>query len=98
MTTEVRRNSRSTSTSGSADSTGRLTFVTLPLTSTRRDQQAPYWDHIFEEIGFRPNGPAHVFTIDLESAAYVTFTDDGTMKRLHWPGSGEWAVTKHRGG
>jgi len=59
------------------------------------DQQAPYWDHIFEEIGFRPDGPAHVFTIDIESAAYVTFTGDGTMKRLRWPGDGEWIVTRH---
>ena len=59
------------------------------------DQQAPYWDHIFEEIGFRPDGPAHVFTIDIESAAYVTFTGDGTMKRLRWPGGGEWIVTRH---
>ena len=59
------------------------------------DQQAPYWDHIFEEIGFRPDGPAHVFTIDIESAAYVTFTGDGTMKRLQWPGDGEWIVTRH---
>ena len=59
------------------------------------DQQAPYWDHIFEEIGFRPDGPAHVFAIDIESAAYVTFTGDGTMKRLQWPGDGEWIVTRH---
>lgn len=59
------------------------------------DQQPPYWDHIYEEIGFRPDGPAHVFTIDLESAAYVTFREGEGMKRLQWPGNGEWVVTRH---
>lgn len=57
--------------------------------------QAPYWDHIYEEIGFRPGGPAHVFTIDLESAAYLVFREDEGMKSLLWPGDGQWKVTKH---
>jgi hypothetical protein len=53
----------------------------------------PYWQHIFAEIGWRPEGPAHVFTIDIESAAYVKFAGDGTMRRLTWPGLQEWVVT-----
>lgn len=60
------------------------------------EKQGPYWDHIFEEIGFRPNGPAHVFTIDLETAAYLVFREGEGMKRLQWPGDGQWVVTQHQ--
>lgn len=59
------------------------------------DQQAPYWDHIYAEIGFRPDGPANVFTIDIESAAYLVFRENEGMKSLLWPGSGQWKVTRH---
>jgi len=48
-----------------------------------------YWQHIFEKMNWRPEGPAHVFTFDIESAAYVTFEGDGTMRWLTWPGN-EW--------
>lgn len=54
-----------------------------------------YWQWVFEQTGWRANGPAHIFTIDIESAAYVAFTSDGTMKRLQWPGDGQWIVTRH---
>ena len=52
-----------------------------------------YWQWVFEQSGWRPSR-GHVFTIDIESAAYVTFAGDGRMKRLQWPGDGEWVVTK----
>lgn len=55
-----------------------------------------YWQHIYETMQFRPNGPAHVFAIDIDSAAYVRFTGEGTMNWLTWPG-GEWR-TKASGG
>jgi len=54
-----------------------------------------YWDWIYGQMGWRASGPAHIFTIDLESAAYVTFGGDGTMKRLLWPGTGEWVTSRH---
>ncbi len=59
------------------------------------EQQEPYWQHIFNEMGWRPEGPAHVFTIDIESAAYLAFREGEGMKRLQWPGDGSWKVTKH---
>ncbi len=55
------------------------------------DQQGPYWEH----LGWRPEGPAHVFVIDIESAAYLAFREGEGMKRLQWPGDGTWKVTKH---
>ncbi len=54
-----------------------------------------YWQRVFDQTGWRATGPAHIFTIDIESAAYLAFTGDGTMKMLRWPGSGEWLLTKH---
>lgn len=61
-----------------------------PLAEGRTE---PYWQHIFDETGWRADGPAHVFTIDIESAAYVTFSGDGTMRWLTWPG-GRWRTKK----
>lgn len=55
------------------------------------NQQDPYWEH----LGWRPEGPAHVFVIDIESAAYLAFREGEGMKRLQWPGDGTWKVTKH---
>lgn len=63
----------------------------LPLAESRAEA---YWQQVFDETGFRPAGPAHVFTIDIESAAYLSFTAEGTMKRLQWPGRGEWVITR----
>ncbi len=62
-----------------------------PLAPEREERS---WQQIFDEMGFRPSGPAHVFTIDIESAAYLVFTEGGTMRRLHWPGNGQWIETK----
>jgi len=73
---------------GDAKLWGRAT----PLAESR---EAAYWQQVFDDTGWRPSGPAHVFSIDIESAAYVVFTADGTMKRLQWPGDGEWKIRKH---
>ncbi len=64
-------------------------------TPLAQDRVESYWQWVFEQTGWRADGPAHIFTIDIESAAYVVFTGDGTMKRLQWPGTGEWVMTKH---
>lgn len=56
------------------------------------EREEPYWQHIFERLNWRPAGPAHVFTIDIESAAYVVF-GGGEMRMLRWPGPQTWAVT-----
>lgn len=59
----------------------------VPLAEERLE---PYWQHIYDEIGFRPDGPAHVFSIDIVSAGYTVF-GDGTMRMLRWPaGPGTW--------
>lgn len=62
----------------------------MPMAEDRLER---YWQHIFETTGWRAEGPAHVFTIDIVSAAYVKFGGDGTMRRLTWPGQQEWLVT-----
>jgi hypothetical protein len=62
-----------------------------PLPEEREER---YWRKVFDDTGWRPAGPAHVFTIDIESAAYLVFTADGTMRRLQWPGDGDWIETK----
>lgn len=72
---------------GDAKLWGRAT----PLTAEREET---YWQQVFADTGWRPPGPAHVFSIDIDSAAYVVFGKDGTMRRLQWPGDGEWILTK----
>ncbi len=57
----------------------------LPIAPSREEA---YWDHIFAKLGWRPDGPAHVFTVDIESAGYIVFQDE-TMRILTWPGN-EW--------
>lgn len=52
-----------------------------------------YRQWVYDQSGHRPRLPFHVFTIDIESAAYVTFAG-GAMKRLQWPGDGDWIVAK----
>jgi hypothetical protein len=64
-------------------------------TPLAEDRVEDYWQWVFEQSGWRANGPAHIFTIDLESAAFVTFRGDGTMRRLQWPGAGDWIESKH---
>ena len=60
------------------------------------DREERYWQHIFELMGWRPDGPAHVFALDIVSAAYIEFAGDGegTMRWLKWPGDG-WHTEKH---
>lgn len=58
------------------------------------DREPAYWQYIKETMGFEPGGPAHVFTIDFESASYVRFEEGVGMHMLRWPG-GAWTVRKH---
>lgn len=62
-----------------------------PLTAQREEA---YWQWVFEQSGWRPSAKLHVFSIDIQAAAYLTFTTSGSMKRLLWPGNGEWIVSK----
>lgn len=57
------------------------------------EREERYWQHIFEIMKWRPEGPAHAFAFDVESAAYVTFSGDGTMRWLTWPGN-QWRTKK----
>jgi hypothetical protein len=57
----------------------------IPLAAER---EPGYWDHIYETIGFRPDGPAHVLTIDVQSIAYVVFDGTGMAMKL-WPERGD---------
>ncbi len=57
------------------------------------EREPAYWQHIFETQNFQPGGPAHVFTIDIESAAYIRFTPEGEQRTLTWPG-GHWRVSR----
>ncbi len=61
-----------------------------PLAPEREDA---YWQHIYRLMNWRPEGPAHVFTIDIKSGSYVRFDGDGTMHWLTWPG-GRWQTKR----
>ncbi|MCA9823423.1 MAG: pyridoxamine 5'-phosphate oxidase family protein [Dehalococcoidia bacterium] len=56
----------------------------------------PYWQHIFTLLNWRPAGPAHVYTLDVEEGSYARFEADGTMRWLTWPGN-EWHTQKAGG-
>lgn len=58
----------------------------LPMDPAREEG---YWQFIFARMNWRPDGPAHVFVFEPESAGYVRFGDGG-MRMLTWPGAGEW--------
>lgn len=62
----------------------------FPLSGAR---EGGYWQHIERETGWRPPGPAHAFTVDVESAAYVRFSAEGNMEWVTWPGN-EWRRSK----
>lgn len=47
----------------------------------------PYWQHIYETTGWRAHGPAHIYTIDIESGSYTRFIGEGEMHWLTWPGN-----------
>ena len=79
-----------TSDKNGQEGDAKLYGTATPLIEERIES---YWQHIFNETGWRADGPAHVFTIDIESAAYVKFTGEGTMHWLTWPG-GEWRTKK----
>jgi hypothetical protein len=58
----------------------------LPLAEERVE---PYWQHVFELFNWRPEGPAHVYTLDIDSGSYTVFEND-RMRILRWPGN-EWS-------
>ena len=57
------------------------------------DRVEPYWQHVFEAMNWRPSGPAHLYTMDIESGACLRFSGEGEMQLLRWPGNG-WEVRK----
>lgn len=69
----------------------KLYAMARPLEEERVE---PYWRHIFETLGWRPEGPAHAFTLDFDSAAYVRFTGEGMMEWLTWPGDTAWKARR----
>ena len=73
-------------TSGDAKLYGRA----RPIEPEREER---YWQHIFAKLNWRPEGPSHAFVFDVESAAFVRFTGDGTMNWVTWPG-GEWRTQR----
>ncbi len=92
---DLLRDPRCTIHSATTNKNGREGDVKLygraaPLAAER---EPAYWQHILETQNFRPGGPAHVFTIDIESAAYVRFTPEGEQHTLTWPG-GHWRVSR----
>lgn len=54
----------------------------------------PYWQHIEQKLGWRPEGPAHAFVFDIVSAAYVRLSGppENEMRLLTWPGPQEWRI------
>lgn len=62
----------------------------LPIDPEREER---YWQHIFALMNWRPEGPAHAFALDVQSASYVRFDGDGTMRWLTWPGN-DWQSKK----
>ena len=71
---------------GDAKLYGRAT----PLAPAREEG---YWQHIFDTTGWRAEGPAHVFTVDVTAAGYTIFDGEGTMRWLTWP-NGEWRTQR----
>ena len=59
----------------------------LPMAEDRIE---PYWQHIFKLLNWRPDGPAHVFVFEIESAGYVQFDGTGVMRMKTWPGPDVW--------
>ena len=59
----------------------------LPMAAGRVE---PYWQHIFYLLNWRPDGPAHVFVFEIESAGFVQFDGAGGMRMKTWPGPDTW--------
>lgn len=90
---DVMRDSRVTIHSTTANKNGqegdvKLYGRLLPLAEERVER---YWQHIYEKTNWRPEGPAHVYTLDVETGSYLRFSAEGEMRMLRWPGN-EWAV------
>lgn len=66
----------------------KLSCLARPIEEERTE---PYWQHIFEKLNWRPEGPAHAFVFDIRSAAFVRFTGEA-MEMLRWPGPGGWVT------
>ena len=60
----------------------------LPMEASREEG---YWQFIFEKMAWRPDGPAHVFVFEPESAGFVRF-GGGEMRMLTWPGPTDWTI------
>jgi hypothetical protein len=50
-----------------------------------------YGDALFAKIDWRPEEPYHLFSVVIESAAFVVF-GDGQMRFKRWPGPDAWTV------
>jgi hypothetical protein len=50
-------------------------------------------DKAFAERGWRPPEPYHLFTVDIESVAFIQFKASG-MHLRRWPGPDGWTVRK----
>ena len=93
---DLLRDSRCTLHSATSNKDGQEGDVKIyarafPLAPEREER---YWQHVFDVIGWRPDGPAHAFTIDIESAGYIRFDGEGTMRWLTWPGPNQWQQRK----
>ena len=76
-----------TSDKGGKEGDVKLYGRCLPLAA---DRVEPYWQHIFELLNWRPDGPSHVFVFEVESAGYVQFDGAGGMRMKTWPGPEVW--------
>ena len=92
---DLLRDSRCVVHSTTSDKDGKQGDVKLygRATPLAPDREEHYWQHIFELMNWRPDGPAHVFTVNIESGSYVKFDGDGTMHWLTWPG-GSWRTKR----
>ena len=87
---DIQRDNRVTVHSTAANKNGQEGDAKLygRLSPLAEERIEPYWQHIFEQINWRPKGPSHVFTLGIDSASYVRFTEEGMMEWLKWPGEG----------
>ncbi len=64
---------------------GRAIDVRDSATRTR------YGDALFAKINWRPVEPFHLFSVQVESAAFVVF-GEGQMRMTRWPGPDGWTI------
>ena len=53
--------------------------------------RARYGDALFARINWRPEEPYHLFSIEVDSAAFVEFRD-GHLRLKRWPGPDAWTT------